>query len=111
LLRRARDDGSDRLVLTIDDLWLDLRTYHASRRGRVFALLHTECKLLELFLRNPRQVLARELIEDRVWGDERRPNSNSLEVHVGLLRRKTEAGGEPRMIHTVRGIGYVLRGS
>ena len=72
-------------------------------------LTRTEFNLLELFLRNPRQVLTRSLIFERVWGYDFGPMSNSLEVYIGYLRRKTEAGGEPRLIHTVRGIGYALR--
>jgi two-component system response regulator MprA len=96
-------------VLAFDDVWLDLGTFEAARRGRTFELSHTEFKILELFLRNPRQVLSRDLIEERVWGGERVLSSNSLEVHIGSLRRKMEAGGEPRMIQTVRGAGYVLR--
>ena len=72
-------------------------------------LTRTEFLLLELLLRNARQVLPRELIFDRVWGYDFGANSNSLEVYIGYLRRKTEAGGEPRLIHTVRGVGYVLR--
>jgi two-component system response regulator MprA len=65
--------------------------------------------LLELFMRNPKQVLTRSIIFDRVWGYDFGPTSNSLEVYVGYLRRKTETGGEPRLIHTVRGVGYVLK--
>jgi two-component system, OmpR family, response regulator MprA len=80
------------------------------RRGdRAIELTRTEFLLLELFLLNPRQVLTRSLIFDRVWGFDFGPTSNSLEVYVGYLRRKTEAEGEPRLIHTVRGVGYVLR--
>ena len=72
-------------------------------------LTRTEFLLLELFLMHPRRVLSREFILDRVWGYDFGPASNSLEVYVGYLRRKTEAGGEPRLIHTIRGVGYVLR--
>jgi len=79
------------------------------RGPRRIELTRTEFLLLELFLRNPRQVLAREIIFDRVWGYDFGANSNSLEVYVGYLRRKTEVLGEPRLIHTVRGVGYVLR--
>ena len=83
---------------------------HEVRRGeRPIELTRTEYLLLELFLRNPRQVLTREVIFERVWGYDFGPASNSLEVYVGYLRRKTEADGEPRLIHTVRGVGYVLR--
>jgi two-component system, OmpR family, response regulator MprA len=79
------------------------------RGSRPVELTRTEFLLLELFLRNPRQVLTRDVIFDRVWGYDFGPASNSLEVYVGYLRRKTEAEGEPRLIHTVRGVGYALR--
>ena len=80
------------------------------RRGeRRIELTRTEYLLLELFLHHPRQVLTRSQIFERVWGYDFGPSSNSLEVYVGYLRRKTEAGGEPRLLHTVRGVGYVLR--
>ena len=108
LLRRAAPDG-DRGVLRFADLTLDERTYEVRRGGRRLDLTKTEFLLLELFLRNPRQVLTRSLIFERVWGYDFGPASNSLEVYVGYLRRKTEAGGEPRLIHTVRGVGYALR--
>jgi two-component system, OmpR family, response regulator MprA len=82
------------------------------RRGaRPIELTRTEYLLLELFLTHPRQVLTRAQIFDRVWGYDFGPASNSLEVYVGYLRRKTEAAGEPRLLHTVRGVGYVLRAS
>jgi two-component system response regulator MprA len=80
------------------------------RRGeRQVELTRTEFNLLELFLRNPRQVLTRSLIFERVWGYDFGPTSNALDVYIGYLRRKTEAGGEPRLIQTVRGVGYALR--
>jgi two-component system response regulator MprA len=83
---------------------------HTVRRGpRPIELTRTEFLLLELFLRHPRQVLTRSQIFERVWGYDFGPASNSLEVYVGYLRRKLEAGGEPRLLHTVRGVGYVLR--
>ena len=86
------------------------RSAHQARRGdREMELTRTEFLLLELFLMHPRRVLSREFILDRVWGYDFGPASNSLEVYVGYLRRKTEAGGEPRLIHTIRGVGYVLR--
>ena len=91
------------------DLELDVGTYEVSRGGRPIELTRTEFLLLELFLLNPRQVLTRSLIFERVWGYDFGPSSNSLEVYVGYLRRKTEAGGEQRLIHTVRGVGYQLR--
>jgi len=80
------------------------------RRGeRSIELTRTEFLLLELFLLNPKRVLTRAVIFDRVWGYDFGPTSNALEVYVGYLRRKTEAGGEPRLIHTVRGVGYVMK--
>jgi two-component system response regulator MprA len=79
------------------------------RNGRLIELTRTEFALLELFLRNPRQVLTRSIIFERVWGYDFGFASNSLDVYIGYLRRKTEAGGEPRLIHTVRGVGYALR--
>ena len=107
LLRRA-GNGTDE-VLRFADLELDPRRYEARRGGEAIHLTRTEFALLELFLRNPRQVLTRSLIFERVWGYDFGPSSNSLEVYVGYLRRKTEAGGRPRLIHTVRGVGYALR--
>ena len=96
-------------MLEFADLTLDTGTRQVSRGDRAIELTRTEFSLLELFLRNPRQVLTRSLIFERVWGYDFGPTSNSLEVYVGYLRRKTEAGGEPRVIHTVRGVGYALR--
>jgi two-component system response regulator MprA len=108
LLRRTRPSGED-APLWFAGLSLDPQTREASRGGRPLELTRTEHALLELFLRNPRQVLTRELIMERVWNYDFGPTSNPLEVYVSYLRRKTEAGGEPRLIHTVRGIGYALR--
>ena len=106
LLRRT---GGDDGPLSFADLMLDPGTHEVRRGDRSIDLTRTEFLLLELFLRNPRQVLTRDVIFDRVWGYDFGPTSNSLEVYVGYLRRKTEAGGEPRLIHTVRGVGYALR--
>ncbi len=106
LRRRPADDGES---LRFADLSLDLGTREARRRDRVFNLTRIEFDLLELFLRHPRQVLTREVILDRVWGYTFDSGTNSLAVYVGYLRRKTEAGSEPRLLHTVRGVGYVLR--
>ncbi len=106
LLRRTIG-GDD--VLSFADLTLDPGTREVLRGDRRIELTRTEFLLLELFLRNPRQVLTRDVIFDRVWGYDFGPTSNSLEVYIGYLRRKTEAGGEPRLIHTVRGVGYSLR--
>jgi two-component system, OmpR family, response regulator MprA len=108
LLRRA-SDGSE--TLGFADLALDPATREVLRDGRPIELTRTEFALLELFLRNPRQVLTRSLIYERVWGYDFGPGSNSLDVYIGYLRRKTEAGGKPRLIQTVRGVGYALRTS
>jgi two-component system, OmpR family, response regulator MprA len=108
LLRRTGSEESDG-VLEYADLRLDPTTYQAWRDDRALELTRTEFLLLELFLSNPKRVLSRDVIFDRVWGYDFGPSSNSLEVYVGYLRRKTEAAGEPRLLHTVRGVGYVLR--
>jgi two-component system, OmpR family, response regulator MprA len=107
LLRRGRPAAP--AVLHCADLTLDLGTRAARRGGRGIGLSTTEFKLLELFMQNPGQVLTREQIMDRVWGYDFGRDSNVLEVYVRYLREKLEAGGEPRLIHTVRGAGYVLR--
>ena len=107
LLRRA--GGGRPEILRFGDLSLDLGAYEVRRGERQIELTRTEFLLLELLMRHPRQVLTRELIFEHVWGYDFGPASNSLEVYVGYLRRKTEAGGEPRLIHTVRGVGYVLK--
>jgi len=108
LLRRAADgDGGE--VLSFADITLDLGTREVRRGDRPIELTRTEFALLELFLRNPRQVLTRSIIFERVWGYDFGFASNSLDVYIGYLRRKTEAAGEPRLIHTVRGVGYALR--
>jgi two-component system response regulator MprA len=108
LLRRARPAGDD-APLWFAGLSLDPRLHEVRRGQRRIELTRTEYALLELLLRNPRQVLTRELIMDRVWQYDFGPTSNPLEVYISYLRRKTEAGGEERLIHTVRGIGYALR--
>jgi two-component system response regulator MprA len=108
LLRRATP-GSSGEILRFSDLELDLGTLEAQRGKRKFRLSVTEANVLEFFIRNPRQVLSRALVFERVWGSHLGTESNTLDVYVGYLRRKTEAGGEPRLIHTVRGAGYVLR--
>jgi two-component system response regulator MprA len=96
-------------TLRFGDLSLDPGTREVRRGTRLIELTRTEFLLLELFLRNPKQVLPREVIFDRVWGYDFGLNSNSLEVYIGYLRRKTEAEAETRLIHTVRGVGYVMR--
>jgi two-component system response regulator MprA len=107
LLRRRPEDAGD--VLHFADLSLDPVTREARRGDRQFTLTRIEFDLLELLLRHPRQVLTRELILDRVWGYTFDSGTNSLAVYVGYLRRKTELDGEARLIHTARGVGYVLR--
>jgi two-component system response regulator MprA len=108
LLRRA-GDGTDTEVLRFSDLVLDPMAHEVRRGERRIELSRTEFLLLELFLQHPRQVLTRSTIFERVWGYDFGPTSNALGVYMGYLRRKTEAGGEPRLLHTVRGVGYVLR--
>jgi two-component system response regulator MprA len=107
LLRRNGVEPSG--ALRFVDLVLDPVAHEVRRGARPIPLTRTEFLLLELLLRHPRQVLTRSAIFEHVWGYDFGPSSNSLEVYVGYLRRKTEAGGEPRLIHTVRGVGYVLR--
>jgi two-component system response regulator MprA len=109
LVRRGAPAGTD--LLRYADVSMDPIAHRAHRGARELGLTRTEYVLLELFLRNPEQVLPRDVILDRVWGFEFEPASNSLEVFVGYLRRKLESGGEPRLLQTVRGIGYVLRRS
>src|SRR5271165_6309630 len=111
LLRRASAPADDDDVLRVADLSLDPATRVVKRGERLIELTRTEFNLLELLMRNAGQVLTRELIFDRVWGYDFGANSNSLEVYIGYPRRKTEADNEPRLIHTVRGVGYVLRES
>jgi two-component system response regulator MprA len=110
LLRRVVPaDGSDTEVLTFADLSMDLATREVLRGDRPMELTRTEFTLLEMFLRRPRRVLERSFILEEVWGYDFPTTANSLEVYVGYLRRKTEAEGESRLIHTVRGVGYVLK--
>jgi two-component system response regulator MprA len=110
LLRRAAPENGDGERLAYLDLELDLSTRLARRGERTLELTRTEQRLLELLLRNADQVLPRDMIYERVWGHDISATSNSLDVYVGYLRRKTEEGGEPRLIHTVRGGGFRLAG-
>ncbi|MCA2220554.1 MULTISPECIES: response regulator transcription factor [Nonomuraea] len=110
LLRRgALNSAVPEVTLTYGDLRMDPDTREVTRGERRLDLTRTEYLLMELFLTHPRQVLTREQILGEVWGFDFEPTSNSLDVYVMYLRRKTEAGGEPRVIHTVRGVGYTLR--
>jgi two-component system response regulator MprA len=107
LLRRKERVGAE--VLRFSDLVLDPATHAVVRDGRPIELTATEFMLLELFLNHPREVLPRAFIFTTVWGFDFGSTSNALNVRIGQLRRKLEAGGKPRLIHTVRGVGYVLR--
>ena len=109
LLRRLGNGDGASDTLRFADLELDPGTREVRRAGELIDLTRTEFALLELFLRNPRQVLTRSVIFERVWGYDFGPSSNSLDVYIGYLRRKTELEGKPRLIHTVRGVGYALR--
>ena len=110
LLRRtALDDRTESAAMTFADLSLDPMTREVTRGERKISLTRTEFSLLEMLIANPRRVLTRSRILEEVWGFDFPTSGNALEVYVGYLRRKTEAEGEPRLIHTVRGVGYVLR--
>jgi two-component system response regulator MprA len=108
LLRRGRN-GSGSAELRFGDLRMDRSTHEVWRGGRTISLTRQEFDLLALFLEHPRQVLTRSTILERVWDYDFGRDSNVLEVYVGYLRRKLEVEGEARVIHTVRGVGYVLR--
>ena len=108
LLRRLGTDEPP-AKLSFADIELDTGTREVTRADESLTLTRTEFALLELFLRNPRQVLTRSVIFDRVWGYDFGYGSNSLDVYISYLRKKTEAGGAPRLIHTIRGVGYALR--
>lgn len=111
LLRRRGGDASDQSrKLTFQDLVLDLDAREAYRGGRRIDLTAKEFELLHLFMENPRRVLSRDLIMEKIWGYDYSGESNVLEVYVAMLRQKTEEEGRPRIIQTVRGLGYVLRG-
>jgi two-component system, OmpR family, response regulator MprA len=110
LLRRGEEDeAGQEETLEFEDLRLDLRSHEAWRGERPLSLTRTEFLLLAMFLRHPRKVLTRSAIFEHVWGYDFGSSSNSLGVYMGYLRRKTEVGEEPRLLHTVRGVGYVMR--
>ena len=110
LLRRTAPDlDADSEMMAFEDLTLDPVTREVKRGERSISLTRTEFSLLEMLMANPRRVLTRGRILEEVWGYDFPTSGNALEVYVGYLRRKTEADGEPRLIHTVRGVGYVLR--
>jgi two-component system response regulator MprA len=110
LLRRTGpDEAGDGAIMTFADLTLDPSTREVHRGTRPISLTRTEFSLLEMLIANPRRVLTRSRILEEVWGFDFPTSGNALEVYVGYLRRKTEAEGESRLIHTVRGVGYVLR--
>ncbi|MGI9539653.1 MAG: response regulator transcription factor [Miltoncostaeaceae bacterium] len=108
-LLRRNDEGDREDAVTVGDLTLDPRRRAAARGGRPIELTKTEFALLALFMDNPGIVLTRSLIYDRIWGYDLGETSKALDVYVGYLRRKMEAGGEQRLLHTVRGVGYSLR--
>ena len=109
LVRRGTVVEADTQVLALADLRLDLARREVSRGGRPIELTKTEFELLALLMHNAGIVLTREVIYERIWGYDFETNSKSLDVYIGYLRRKTEEGGEPRLIHTVRGVGYTAR--
>ncbi|MDX1890308.1 response regulator transcription factor [Mycolicibacterium sp. 050158] len=109
LRRRVLPEDRESAALTFSDLSLDPVTREVTRGERQISLTRTEFSLLEMLIANPRRVLTRSRILEEVWGFDFPTSGNALEVYVGYLRRKTEAEGEPRLIHTVRGVGYVLR--
>ena len=112
LLRRVvPPEDAPEETLTFADLSMNVATREVTRGTRGMELTRTEFALLEMFLRRPRRVLERSFILEEVWGYDFPTTANSLEVYVGYLRRKTEAEGEPRLLHTVRGVGYVLKES
>jgi two-component system, OmpR family, response regulator MprA len=108
LLRRTGSEAAGE-KLRFADLTVDPAAHEVKRGERTIELTRTEFLLLELFMQHPRQVLTRSVIFERVWEYDFGPNSNSLTVYIGYLRRKTEAAGQPRLLHTVRGVGYILR--
>ncbi|AKK05335.1 MAG: response regulator transcription factor [Corynebacterium sp.] len=112
LLRRAAAEAvgaTNQTEITFEDLKLNPETRDVVRGNRTISLTRTEFALLQLLMTNPRRVLSRSTILEEVWGYDFPTSGNALEVYIGYLRRKTEQEGEPRLIHTVRGVGYVLR--
>jgi two-component system response regulator MprA len=109
LLRRRTNDEDTPGMLVFEDMTLDSVAHEVRRGERRLELTRTEFALLELFMRHPRQVLTRSTIFEHVWGYDFGAASNTLGVYMGYLRRKTEEDGEPRLLHTVRGVGYILR--
>jgi two-component system, OmpR family, response regulator MprA len=109
LLRRAGSDGGDDQALAFAEVRLDTARHGAEVNGKLVELTRTEYRLLELLMLNPKRVLTHSVIYDRVWGYDFGPASNALRVYVGYLRRKLEGAGARQLIHTVRGVGYVLR--
>ena len=110
LTRRSKPTAeAETKVLTFQDVTLDPQHREVSRDGQHISLTRTEFALLQVFMENPRKVMERNTLLNEVWGFEFPATANSLEVYIGYLRRKTEAGGRSRLIHTVRGVGYVLR--
>ena len=109
LLRRTKPEDAESVAMKFSDLALDPVTREVTRGVRRISLTRTEFALLEMLIANPRRVLTRSRILEEVWGFDFPTSGNALEVYIGYLRRKTEADGELRLIHTVRGVGYVLR--
>src|SRR5690606_21481544 len=110
LLRRSEDRSGNGTQLVYEDLLIDTDTREAFRGQRRVELTTREFDLLHIFMQSPRKVLAKEMIMERIWGFDYSGESNVLEVYIAMLRQKLEEGGEKRLIHTVRGVGYVLRG-
>jgi two-component system response regulator MprA len=108
-LLRRQSEAENQRVLTFEDITLDALAHEVFRGERRLELTRTEFSLLDLFMRHPRQVLTRSAIFEHVWGYDFGAASNTLGVYMGYLRRKTEEGGEPRLLHTVRGVGYIMR--
>lgn len=111
MLRRSEADADEATIITVGDLTLDAARHAATRDGEPIELTRTEFSLLELFMLNAGIVLSRDTIYERIWGWDFETTSKTLDVYIGYLRRKTEVGDRPRLLHTVRGVGYTLRSS